>query len=168
MSRKCPNCLSEMTVKSVDGFNLSVCPECGGTWFEADELRKILAAKPESIHDLDHLTTEHVSQTKQGQSRMLCPDCEIRLVQYHYMYNSPIILDTCEKCGGFWVASGEIEKMWEWREKSHQPISAKEEAGILLGEAAVAHDKEMAHSSSLSNFFGLLRVNEPGWFGFLP
>jgi len=42
-----------------------------------------------------------------GMSTMSCPRCGDSLKETNY---EQILIDTCEKCGGIWLDSGELEK----------------------------------------------------------
>src|SRR5262245_51602034 len=42
-----------------------------------------------------------------GLSTMNCPRCDGSLKEINY---DEILIDTCEKCGGIWLDSGELEK----------------------------------------------------------
>ena len=37
--------------------------------------------------------------------------------KFRYMYNSSIVLDECDKCGGIWVQDGELGKMGAFLEQ---------------------------------------------------
>jgi hypothetical protein len=54
-----------------------------------------------------------------GASTMRCPRCDGSLKESKF---HDVVIDTCDKCGGVWLDSGELEK-----------LSEKEGAGWLSG-----------------------------------
>jgi Zn-finger nucleic acid-binding protein len=155
-----------MSVQTIHGIALDICPECGGIWFQTGVLKTILSEPPQVLSQLEHLNEKQVVHDNQGPSRLFCPDCRVLLEQYHYMYNSPLLIHACTHCGGLFVSAGELSQMRQWRELSHQPVSPKEQAAALLAEATAEHEMEMYRQRNLADFFKVLRIHEPGWFGF--
>lgn len=43
-----------------------------------------------------------------GASSMRCPRCDGTLVEHKF---EDVMIDTCDKCGGVWLDSGELEKL---------------------------------------------------------
>lgn len=168
MARNCPNCSTEMRVENVDNVQLDVCPQCEGIWFNADELRTLLTRDPMALQDLEDRTEPQVEQKHIGPSTRACPDCKLPLQQYHYLYNSPVVLDACTNCSGFFVDAEELGKMQQWLDQSHQPMTKDEEARLVLAEATIEHDNVMRRQESLRHFFNLLRRYQLGWLGLIP
>jgi len=157
-----------MNGETIHGVALDVCSGCGGIWFDSDELRALLASEPDALQELEPKNAPPVEQSHQGPSTLLCPNCAVTLDEYHYMYNSPVILHACRQCGGFWVAAGDIAQMEAWREKMHQPLSPQEQVAVDFAEATAIHQREMLHLQNMADFFGVLRRYQPGWIGFVP
>jgi Zn-finger nucleic acid-binding protein len=44
----------------------------------------------------------------------ICPGCGSGMSPYRYLYSSPVILDSCEDCGGIWIDNGELKLMQEY------------------------------------------------------
>jgi Zn-finger nucleic acid-binding protein len=156
-----------MEVETIHGVSLDVCPNCGGIWFEGDELRSLMNSGPLSQDDLGHLGAADVSLSAQGRSTMLCPNDQSGLESYHYMYNSPIVLHTCPTCGGFWVAAGEVAKMETWRAQANTPLTEAQKSAEILAGAQIEHDNEMRKYQNYARFFGVLQRVQPGWLGLL-
>lgn len=157
-----------MRLQRVHNIDLSVCPECGGIWFHADQLRLLMAQDPQVLQELEFMTAADIRQSREGSSTLICPDCDLLLDRYHYMYNSPVLIHACHRCGGFWVAEGELGKMQQWRDQAHRPLNPKERVAAALAQARVAHDRDMLHHQNVADLCNLMRLNQPGWFGFLP
>jgi Zn-finger nucleic acid-binding protein len=168
MARICPDCSTEMAVEEVYGVKLDVCPSCAGIWFDPEELRTLLAQDPVARIELEERTVPRVEQKHAGPSFRRCPDCSLPLQKYHYLYDSPIVLDACTNCGGFWVQDGELGKMQQWVDRSHKPMTAEEKARLTLAEATIAHNEEMHRQRNLLHLFDMLRQYQPGWMGMLP
>ena len=166
MARNCPNCMSVMRVETIHGIGVDVCLECGGLWFDSDELRVLFAQAPHAIDEIEHLNQTSVGQTKGGVSKMLCPECKVLLDEYHYMYSSPLVIKSCPRCGGFFVTEGELSQMRAWREMSHSPLTGKEKAAALMAEGVAEHEGFMHRQRILRDFFKVLRIHQPGFFGF--
>jgi Zn-finger nucleic acid-binding protein len=157
-----------MHVETVDGVNLDVCPNCAGIWFDAEELHTLLARDPLALSELEDKTVPQVGQKLAGPSPWLCPNNQIPLQQYQYLYDSPVVLHACPQCGGFFVEEDELGKMQQWLDQSRKPMTPDEKASIAVGEAAIAHDKEMRRQQKLLHFFNVLQQNQPGWIGLIP
>jgi|GEM_PF-1892194 len=167
MARACPNCGATMDVDVIHEISLDVCPNCGGTWFQADSLRSLLETAPHGLEDVAAVAVPHVEQTKGLPSQLLCPNDGTALDNYHYMYDTPVILHTCSKCGGFWVAAGEVAKMEQLRDQTHAPMTDKERLAFDYGSAIAEHEQEMSRLNNMESFFNHLRRYQPGWYGFI-
>jgi len=167
MAHNCPNCGTTMVVDVVHGVSLDVCPNCGGTWFEADELRALIHSAPHALEELGEMVIPKVEQVRMHASEMRCPNGHGVLINYHYMYDSPIILHTCTTCGGFWVAAEEVAKMEGVLNRAHQPMTAEEESAYMFAKEVTDHEQEMNRLRNWGGFFNSLRRYTPGWYGFL-
>lgn len=168
MSRICPNCSSIMKIERFHGEELDVCPNCAGIWFDADELRRLLAIEPRALEELDRVVMPHIKHGPIGPSPLMCLNCGLRLEQYHYMYNSPVLLHTCSICGGLWVEEPELLKMQQWRDFVHQPFSTKEKAAYAIAQATIEHQDVLRRQENIQNLCNVMRIYQPGWFGLLP
>lgn len=57
MTLKCPNCSSEMDIRTKYGVEIDNCPRCKGVWLDRGELEKI--ANMQSRYDDDHYKRYH-------------------------------------------------------------------------------------------------------------
>ena len=162
MLEKCPDCRMPMATQTYLGFDLDVCRECEGLWFDADELRRLMAADPLAMLVLEERCFPHVKQHKSRQGVFFCPACEGLLHVYAYQYDSQIEMEVCDDCGGFWVQEGELQKMQHWHDTHHTP-SAAEAHKIALAKAAIEHDTVMHQQQNIHAFFNLLRQHKPLW-----
>jgi Zn-finger nucleic acid-binding protein len=152
-----------MNADLVDGLNLDVCPNCHGVWFDMNELQSIMHSSSPDAYELE--TAPKIEQRAVGESMRLCPGCDVRLNEYRYMYNSPVHLFGCEKCGGTWVPSGELAQMKHWQDLVSQPASPQEEAGIALGALSGQAAESDAWHGSFRGFTDTLKRTDFGWTG---
>jgi len=162
MSRNCPECQKPMNTQTFHGVDIDICPEGAGIWFDFEELKELLAADPLSMAVIEDRFLPHVEQHRTEQGALHCPSCDGLLHGYRYQYNSPIELDACDGCGGFWVQDGELHKMHEWNQ-AHRAQSTEEAHKLVLAHAAIEHDEAMHMHHNLRHFFGLLRQHKPLW-----
>ena len=163
MSRSCPECQKPMKTENFHGVEIDVCPEGAGIWFDADELREMLAADPLAMAVVEDRYLPHVEQHRTHPGALHCPNCDGVLHGYRYQYNSPIELDACDDCGGFWVQDGELHKMQEWNSTHRHASTTEELHKLTLAKAALEHDRELHLHTNLRSFFGLLRQHKPLW-----
>lgn len=105
-----------------------VCDCCGGMWLDKGELDKIAAQTPGSV---EFCSVESLHEKQRGAPSPynpfppLCLRCpETTMVKMHFMGESRILLDYCEKCGGIWVDGGELTKINQfigWFDKKAKP-----------------------------------------------
>jgi len=168
MAFKCPNCSITMVAESAHGVQLEVCPNCAGIWLSPDELRALLSGDPTVISELEESLHPQVDQQHLGGSHLLCPFDNVLMEQYHYLYNSPILIHTCSNCGGLFINGDELPQMKQWFEKGHQPLSKDEELRVSMATDIAQHEAFMAHQMHLQGMFNTLRRYRPGWSGLFP
>lgn len=168
VARTCPDCSTAMKSEAAFGVQYDVCPQCAGVWFDADELRTLMANNPMAPEMIDDEEKPAVQQQQHGPSSLLCPVCQEPLQHYHYLYNSPIMLQICEKCGGLWVQHGELTQIEHWLQQATGPMSPEEDAKVTLATAQVQHDAFMMRQQHMRSFFRMLNMYQPGWRGFWP
>lgn len=100
---RCPNCLTQtMSQKQVKQANVRIdqCPQCGGLWFDRDELEKVLdvAAKELNV------------PSAASPTRRACPRCSSPLYRFNYP-QTYCHIDMCRHCGGIWLDRGEFKEI---------------------------------------------------------
>jgi len=157
-----------MVPEHAHGVLLDVCPNCGGIWITADELRALMTGDPSVLLELEKSIHTDVEQKHLGQSKLLCPDHQVLLDQYHYLYDSPVLIHACPDCGGLFITADELPQMQQWYAKSHEPASPDEQKRIALGMDVAQHEAFMMRQQHLQGLFNTLRTFRPGWSGFFP
>ena len=122
----CPKCIGKLqkkkltmyatssVVEELQGAGLSQslevdqCFVCGGVWFDRGELDKYTTEKvtiidaPSISKDLDKKL-----DAKKGK----CPRCSVMMKKMPYEKEPSITIDVCEKCGGIWLDSTEVDRV---------------------------------------------------------
>ncbi len=121
----CPKCIGKLQKKEVamyatssieelrgaaisQSLEVDQCFVCGGVWFDRGELDKYTTEKttiidaPSVGKDLDEKFDK-----KEGK----CPKCSVMMKKTPYEKEPSITIDVCEKCGGIWLDSTEIDRV---------------------------------------------------------
>ncbi len=104
----CPKCANPLVHKSYKGMmDVECCPNCRGMWLdfhELDQLEDMAFAKDNLKGSLIHRKTR---------TDLPCPHCGQALVEFQYRLYS-LKLDFCpENEHGFWLDTGEDERVLE-------------------------------------------------------
>ena len=110
--RVCPRCGQSLFLVERGGERLDICRECGGIWFDRDELASLLGE--ESSVEL----LIGISMDLKGES-LPCPDGRESMTTKE-VYG--VFVDICRGCGGIWMDKGETEKIWANDEKIRHPF----------------------------------------------
>lgn len=111
MARHCPDCKTLLEAEDILGIQLDVCPKCAGIWFDDGELLKLKELGDAEMAEVDDAFVPADGETTRGDPKRLCPDCDLALQEFAYLYTSNVKLDSCEGCHGTWVEHGELRAM---------------------------------------------------------
>ena len=95
---ECPHDGSAMEKRDVEGVTIDRCATCGGTWFDARELRRV-------AHDKELESLASRLPLVKVVSPFRCPRCAHECVEGHV---SEVEVDTCTECHGVWLDKGEL------------------------------------------------------------
>ena len=165
MSRNCPDCRQPLATEKFYDVDLELCGECAGIWFDAEELKRLLASDPIAMLALEERVLPHADQKKSHKGVLACPGCNGLLHVYHYQYSSPIELEACDECGGFWVQEGELSKMQQWHDAHHYETDSAAQRKLALANATIEHENALQRLANLKSLFTLLRQHRPVWLG---
>jgi len=119
---ECPRCWVAMKKQEVDvlGPNviMDICPRCHGTWFDNDELKKILGDRK-----LADYLTKHIGT--QSDSKLVCPRCG-GLMDLEYAED--VEIDVCLNYNGAWLDYGELDKL---KDKSEAGYTGDKDAKAI-------------------------------------
>jgi Zn-finger nucleic acid-binding protein len=106
MDLMCPRDGKPLAMGQEHGIEVDGCPACGGAWYDYDEL----AALESTIADEDERRGT-IDYAKRG-SNLACPVCQEPMHAFNYRaYN--LELDACAEGHGFWLDSGEADRVRE-------------------------------------------------------
>ena len=157
-----------MVAETAHGVVLDVCPACAGLWLNSEELHSLIICEPHDIEVLEGSIQGHIDQKHVGASKLLCPFDQTLMDEYHYLYNSPVLIHTCAKCGGMFIHGEDLPAMRQWFEKSHEPLTQKEKDLVAMAGDVANHEAFMLRQKHLLGMFNTLQRYRPGWFGFFP
>jgi Zn-finger nucleic acid-binding protein len=170
MKRLCPDCKKPLPPLNYGGVTLDTCGMCGGIWFDEGEMGRILREGPIALVKIEEEVIPELKAAPGSLSGRACPDCLEPLYKYHYCLNSPIELDGCAICGGFWVEDGELDKIQDWVVHGESRLKASErdraELALELANAQIDHDRFMRRSESIRTFFSLIDLRPGQRFNF--
>lgn len=89
-------------------LELDKCFVCGGVWFDKGELDKYLT---EEITIVDSPALGGGLDRKLDEKKGKCPRCQIELKKTPAPQDKNMTVDMCEKCGGLWLDSTEIDRL---------------------------------------------------------
>ncbi len=140
-------------------MSLDVCGRCAGIWFDESELGRLIRASALNLETLDRKFEPTGEVEKVPEADRECPKCGGGLETYKYLYDSPVILDSCHNCGGIFVEDGELSAIAAVRTENDDPAESKAAAIILAGhlEQMVRQDKSRAVFLSRVAFYNRAR-----------
>ncbi len=101
---KCPNCSHELAAADYKGIKVDECSNCGGRWFDAQEVDQL----EDEFFDADELKTTMITNVRP--SERICPKCGKKMKKFNYRWED-LELDFCEKGDGYWLDDGEEQRI---------------------------------------------------------
>jgi Zn-finger nucleic acid-binding protein len=99
-----------MRGKDLHGIEIDECPDCKGTWFEQDELRKTKDIQAADLNWLDFDLWKHPERFHAADKPLACPRCAVNMVTIEYD-RTGVEIDYCASCGGVWLDAHEMEQI---------------------------------------------------------
>jgi|TARA_B100000787_G_scaffold80754_1_gene59618 hypothetical protein len=109
---ECPACTTNLTQVQVGDIQVDICKGgCGGVWFDTYEFKKFDEPHEEAgTALLDIPINESISINHD--ERRNCPKCSsITLMRNFFSVKKEVEIDTCAKCAGVWLDSGELNSI---------------------------------------------------------
>ena len=108
---KCPKCKIEDLEKiKINGVKIDRCENCGGLWFDKDELKITRDHRDKNLSWLDFdLWKDENKLMISGQS-INCPKDDKPLFKIKYG-STDIMVDICLNCHGIWLDKNELDKI---------------------------------------------------------
>jgi Zn-finger nucleic acid-binding protein len=114
----CPKEHGALAAQALGSITVHTCPECGGTWFERDELRLLKDREAHGDYrwiDID-LWKDPDRFRAREQQRYACPTDGQQLTTVHYG-ESHVVVDICRKCSGIWLDREEYHRIVDYLEQ---------------------------------------------------
>jgi Zn-finger nucleic acid-binding protein len=92
--RRCPKCDELLWQRTFDGVSLEGCKSCGGTWFDAHELDKILQ-KSDLLTIVENAFRQCEQPPMRPRATNLCPVCRKPLIAFRQPKVPTVTLESC-------------------------------------------------------------------------
>jgi hypothetical protein len=96
-----------MIVVEYQDVELDWCPDCGGIWFDNEELEFLLQGAGLDIEALDMKSAARADTRRAGEHTRRCTRCRRRMRKLGVGGQPPVILDNCPR-HGLWFDGGEL------------------------------------------------------------
>lgn len=140
MPRVCPDDNLPLEPRTLRNVTVDVCKKCAGVFFDEGEINRLRLDGNNAMVELedevrpsdDHLVDFMVMK----ETPRACPNCRSSMDKMRYLYNSPVMLDSCSNCGGVWVEDGELRSMRDVLEGCNEsgPTKVRTEAYVAMAE----------------------------------
>lgn len=107
---RCPRCGKLLKEVTIYDRRVDRCDECGGTWFDRDELKAVKDERDENLSWLDFDLWSDKDKLKSGGTFIDCPRDGSPLYQIQYG-PSQVMADVCRECRGVWLDKDELDKI---------------------------------------------------------
>jgi Zn-finger nucleic acid-binding protein len=97
-----------MIVMEYEGVELDHCVECGGTWFDKDELELLFEGLGEDVRKLLPTEAEKLPEAPTHEKRRRCPLCRKKMQKVLIGPKSDILIDVCPRGEGLWFDDTEV------------------------------------------------------------
>lgn len=102
----CPKCDGSLEEQTFGGVDVDRCDACEGIWFDAAEVRKLVAhakASPDDVPKSSAPPSRELDETMGS-----CPRCDETLQRVESLAVDGLHYDQCMKCRGAWLDAGEL------------------------------------------------------------
>jgi len=119
---QCPVC--KVALRQTDlgehGFVLlDTCETCKGTWFDQGELNRLDESVWVNVE-------EHTFHEVEGDHKpVTCPKCSVPLTPLSPADAPDLIVDRCSSCDGFWLDSGELDRIIDMADDTRSKLLSK-------------------------------------------
>jgi Zn-finger nucleic acid-binding protein len=168
MSRVCPDDGTELNPEQFQDVNLDVCPKCAGMFFDDEEIDRLKLLGGDAFAKVEDTNTPVVAPAS-PEGHRICPGCGHAMHTYRYLYTTPVVLNSCDTCGGLWIEHGELKEMQHWlmeASKADDKLEKKALARELVAEMEANEEGQVAKAQGVERFFKGLMHGMPPYFSF--
>lgn len=122
-NHRCPHCDHLLREWQVHDVLVEGCDECGGVWFDREELQRAAKVAGDPLEALEGEFTRGLGGDAGG-GKYLCPKDQTALVPKKIKHLPDIEVDFCPACGGVWLDDGELAMLATKVPKVEGPIPA--------------------------------------------
>ena len=130
--RSCPNCnigLKTVNVGQNKPFYIEVCNECGGLFFDNNELVALLEHKVSFVNSIDYgklnrISSQGLENSVGNQFYKKCPICGDLMNREKFGEKSGVIVNHCNH-HGIWLEAGEFTRLAEWKKAGGEILDSK-------------------------------------------
>lgn len=105
----CPRCRVPLLPERLLDQSTDRCGQCGGIWVDPTELAAIARQSIAAPVPVGAEATPLVGG---------CPRCHEPLQPFVYAHDSGIAIGRCDRCGGNWLAAGQLQAVVNYRHRS--------------------------------------------------
>lgn len=116
MSRLCPEDLTDLEARTLQGVTVDACPKCAGIYFDEGEIATLQSQGSAALTEVEDAVIPGEFSYIESPIPKRCPGCKGAMHAYRFRYSSEIRLDGCDRCGGIWVQDGELGKIASYLE----------------------------------------------------
>lgn len=141
---KCPKCSENLEEIKINSVKVDRCGNCGGLWFDRDELRIVRDHRDKNLSWLDFdLWKDRNKLTTSGKS-IDCPRDGKPLFKIKYKKTN-VLVDICLDCRGVWLDKDELDKIISALKAKISSETIPEYLNDLSGEVKelVVHPKQV-------------------------
>ena len=132
---------------------INQCQNCGGVWFDSDELYRI---NPNEADKVDMVDVNKIKAHKEITSEpLICPHDGQKLVVFHDInFPQNLIVESCPTCDGFWFNQGEFKEFEEYREEKIKKLTQGEQVSNSKLEEQINKLLNLESSENTYNTLG--------------
>ncbi len=130
--RMCPHCekpLQTIQIQLEESIYIERCDGCFGLFFDLGELDTLLNHSVSSVNEINITHLDNINadryRTRQTVKYIKCPVCQSFMRRTNFGQKSGVIVDSCRQ-HGFWLDSGEITHLMEWKKAGGQLLHDSE------------------------------------------
>ncbi|MFQ6131430.1 MAG: zf-TFIIB domain-containing protein [Armatimonadota bacterium] len=106
--RVCPICGRPLLQRRVADLYVDGCNDCGGVWFDRNELTALAQNDPEAMELLDEQFRNPLDRPQPPGGTRRCPVCSVALEEQELRHAPGVKVDGCRRCKGIWLDDGEL------------------------------------------------------------
>ena len=106
----CPKCNSQLKEIKINGAKVNCCDNCGGIWFDKDELRLVRDERDKNLSWLDFDLWNNKDELSVSGKSINCPRDGKPLFKIK-CGNTEVLVDICLECHGIWLDKDELNKI---------------------------------------------------------